>query len=203
MNSHYCCNNWTFLFRIVFYQFSSLPVSLEFILKILNRKQIFIYGLFIQGFLFLLLMRMKNPSVFLIFYNYCLFYTGNTFCCFWQYYPGLYRLQISCHYLVRCFYAAHLHHCFVLWNYGKGIWSDFSWIFLFGTCCYYTDFCGVVNYCLFYTKWFNFSFWQKVLIRTTGLAGGLFTPYKGFFPALESKDSSKWFVSRNVIWSYS
>ena len=30
-------------------------------------KRQFIYGLFIQGFLFLLLMRMKNPSVFLIF----------------------------------------------------------------------------------------------------------------------------------------
>ena len=28
-------------------------------------------------------------------------------------------------------------------------------------------------------------------IRTTGLAGGLFTPYKGSLPALESKDSSK------------
>ena len=28
-------------------------------------------------------------------------------------------------------------------------------------------------------------------IRTTGLAGGLLTPYKGSLPALESKDSSK------------
>ena len=27
-------------------------------------------------------------------------------------------------------------------------------------------------------------------IRTTGLAGGLLTPYKGLLPALESKDSS-------------
>jgi len=29
------------------------------------------------------------------------------------------------------------------------------------------------------------------IIRTTGLAGGLLTPYKGLLPALESKDSSK------------
>ena len=28
------------------------------------------------------------------------------------------------------------------------------------------------------------------IITTTGLAGGLFTPYKGSLPALESKDSS-------------
>lgn len=46
---------------------SAAYLLVGFILKILNRKQIFIYGLFIQGFLFLLLMRMKNPSVFLIF----------------------------------------------------------------------------------------------------------------------------------------
>lgn len=141
---------------------SAAYLLVGFILKILNRKQIFIYGLFIQGFLFLLLMRMKI-LLFSWFLQLLPVLYRKYFCCFWQYYPGLYRLQISCHYLVRCFYAAHLHHCFVLWNYGKGIWSDFSWIFLFGTCCYYTDFCGVVNYCLFYTKWFNFSFWQKVL----------------------------------------
>lgn len=30
-----------------------------------------------------------------------------------------------------------------------------------------------------------------IRIRTTGLAGGLLTPYKGLLPALESKDSSK------------
>ena len=184
------------------YQFSSLPVSWIYFENIKPETDIYIWFIH-TGISVSAIDAHEKSFCFPDFYNYCLFYTGNTFCCFWQYYPGLYRLQISCHYLVRCFYAAHLHHCFVLWNYGKGIWSDFSWIFLFGTCCYYTDFCGVVNYCLFYTKWFNFSFWQKVLIRTTGLAGGLFTPYKGFFPALESKDSSKWFASRNVIWSYS
>lgn len=29
-----------------------------------------------------------------------------------------------------------------------------------------------------------------MIIITTGLAGGLLTPYKGLLPALESKDSS-------------
>ena len=46
---------------------SAAYLLVGFILKILNRKQIFIYGLFIQGFLFLLLMCMKTPTVFLIF----------------------------------------------------------------------------------------------------------------------------------------
>ena len=40
-------------------------------------------------------------------------------------------------------------------------------------------------------------------IRTTGLAGGLFKPYKGLLPALESKDSLKRFASRNIIYSLS
>ena len=40
---------------------------------------------------------------------------------------------------------------------------------------------------------------DKGTIRTTGLAGGLLTPYKGSLPALESKDSPKKFASRNVI----
>ena len=31
-----------------------------------------------------------------------------------------------------------------------------------------------------------------MIIRTTGSAGGLFTPYKGSFPAFESKDSLIW-----------
>ena len=32
---------------------------------------------------------------------------------------------------------------------------------------------------------------KNIGITTTGLAGGLFWPYKGLLPALESKDSSK------------
>src|SRR5699024_472834 len=40
-------------------------------------------------------------------------------------------------------------------------------------------------------------------IRTTGLAGGLLTPYKGSLPALESKDSSNRSASRNIIYSLS
>ena len=43
----------------------------------------------------------------------------------------------------------------------------------------------------------------KYQIRTTGLAGGLLTPYKGSLPALESKDSSNWSASRNIIYSLS
>lgn len=46
---------------------SAAYLLVGFILKILNRKQIFVSGLFVQSFLFLLLMRMKNPTVFLIF----------------------------------------------------------------------------------------------------------------------------------------
>ena len=41
----------------------------------------------------------------------------------------------------------------------------------------------------------------RYTIRTTGLAGGLFKPYKGLLPALESKDSLKRFASRNIIYS--
>ena len=44
---------------------------------------------------------------------------------------------------------------------------------------------------------------QQCKIRTTGLAGGLFKPYKGLLPALESKDSLKRFASRNIIYSLS
>ena len=36
-------------------------------------------------------------------------------------------------------------------------------------------------------------------IRTTGSAGGLLTPYKGSFPAFESKDSSNLAASRNTF----
>ena len=43
----------------------------------------------------------------------------------------------------------------------------------------------------------------RYTIRTTGLAGGLFKPYKGLLPALESKDSLKRFASRNIIYSLS
>ena len=46
---------------------SAAYLLVGFILKILNRKQIFVYGLFVQSFLFLLLMYTKNPTVFLIF----------------------------------------------------------------------------------------------------------------------------------------
>lgn len=46
---------------------SAAYLLVGFILKILNRKQIFVYGLFVQSFLFLLLMYTKNPAVFLIF----------------------------------------------------------------------------------------------------------------------------------------
>ncbi len=46
---------------------SAAYLLVGFILKILNRKQIFVSGLFVQGFLFLLLMHVKNPTVFLIF----------------------------------------------------------------------------------------------------------------------------------------
>lgn len=46
---------------------SAAYLLVGFILKILNRKQIFVYGLFVQGFLFLLLIHMKTPAVFLIF----------------------------------------------------------------------------------------------------------------------------------------
>jgi len=40
---------------------------------------------------------------------------------------------------------------------------------------------------------------DKEPISTTGLAGGLLKPYKGFFPAQESKDSSKWFANRKTF----
>lgn len=56
-----------FFFSASYFINSAAYLLVGFILKILNRKQIFIYGLFIQGFLFLLLMRMKTPTVFLIF----------------------------------------------------------------------------------------------------------------------------------------
>ena len=36
----------------------------------------------------------------------------------------------------------------------------------------------------------GYTLGNKSRIRTTGLAGGLFTPYKGSLPAFESKDSS-------------
>lgn len=56
-----------FFFSASYFINSVAYLLVGFILKILNHKQVFIYGLFIQGFLFLLLMHMKNPSVFLIF----------------------------------------------------------------------------------------------------------------------------------------
>ena len=99
---------------------SAAYLLVGFILKILNRKQIFIYGLFIQGFLFLLLMRMKTPTVFLIFTIIACFVPEILFTVsdsiIQDYIDSKYRATI-----IRCFYVAHLHHCFVLWNYGKSI----------------------------------------------------------------------------------
>lgn len=43
--------------------------------------------------------------------------------------------------------------------------------------------CGVFPGC-------GFGIFYYFIVRTTGLAGGLFWPYKGLLPALESKDSS-------------
>ena len=43
------------------------------------------------------------------------------------------------------------------------------------------------------------KFASEFKISTTGLAGGLLKPYKGFFPAQESKDSSKWFANRKTF----
>ena len=42
-----------------------------------------------------------------------------------------------------------------------------------------------------------------IVIKTTDLAGGLLTPYKGSLPALESKDSSNWSASHSIIYSLS
>jgi hypothetical protein len=44
--------------------------------------------------------------------------------------------------------------------------------------------CGVFPGC-------GFGIFYYFIVRTTGLAGGLLTPYKGLLPALESKDSLK------------
>ena len=58
------------------------------------------------------------------------------------------------------------------------------------------------NVCSFFVKKLSVHICEgNRKIRTTGLAGGLFKPYKGLLPALESKDSLKRFASRNIIYS--
>ena len=124
-NSHWCCNHWTFLFRIVFYQFSRLFASWIYFENIKSQADFCIWSVRTE-FPVLVIDVHEKSCCLLDFYNHCLLCTGNTFYCFWQYYSGLYRFQISCYYIVRCFYAAYLHYCSVLWNYGKSIWPDLT-----------------------------------------------------------------------------
>ena len=107
-----------FFFSASYFINSVAYLLVGFILKILNHKQVFIYGLFIQGFLFLLLMHMKNPSVFLIFTIIACFIPEILFTVsdsiIQDYIDSKYRATILS-------VVSMLRTCSVLWNYGKGI----------------------------------------------------------------------------------